>query len=72
MGLLSKLFGAKAVHVYLHVDGEIAVVGISQSISREDKLNKLMGDIRPDLENIQIPVVDFGADIEEDDNLEKA
>jgi hypothetical protein len=72
MGLLSRLFGARDVHVYLHVDGEIAIKGISQlpeSISREARLTEQMAKMDPDLSNIQIPEVDFGSDVE--DTLEK-
>jgi len=71
MGFLSKLFGVKEVHVYLHVDGEIAVTSeTSKSISREAELAKQIVDMNPELENIQIPIIEFGSDVE-DNNSEK-
>ena len=75
MRLLSRLFGARDVHVYLHVDGEIAVTGVnalqpSESISkREAELTKQITKMGPDMSDIQIPVIEFGSDVE--DTLEK-
>jgi hypothetical protein len=71
MGLLSKLFGTKHMHVYLHVDGEIAVTGANipkslESISkREIELTEQLDKMDPDLSDIQIPEVDFGSDVED-------
>ena len=76
MGLLDRLFGPQEMHIYLYVDGALrvdkdelheALEGISTT--KKMKLKKFRKDspqFEPQLGEVQIPIVDFGEQVDDE------
>ena len=70
MGLLNWLF-CKRIDVYIHIDGSLKLDHLSKDVSNctmtpPDVLKRHVPiTVVPEIDNVQIPVVDFGHDVED-------
>ena len=72
MGLLSKIFKRRPIHIHLHVDGKLDInadaIQAASSISKKYKAvseSKKLAEIAPKLELIDLPEVEFGDTVDE-------